>query len=84
MLEAGYAFTRHCSCCPITHQTCVCVIWQFDSGPSLFSGLSIERSPNPLKHVLDFIEEEVDWLTYDTWGVVLPEGKWRTQEKKHS
>jgi hypothetical protein len=48
---------------------------QFDSGPSLFSGLSIERSPNPLKHVLDFIGERVDWLTYDTWGVVLPEGQ---------
>lgn len=46
----------------------------FDSGPSLFSGLSQDRSPNPLKHVLDFIGEEVEWLNYDTWGVVLPEG----------
>lgn len=46
----------------------------FDSGPSLFSGLSQERSPNPLKHVLDFIGEKVEWTTYDTWGVILPEG----------
>lgn len=46
----------------------------FDSGPSLFSGLSQDRSPNPLKHVLDFIGEKVEWTTYDTWGVILPEG----------
>lgn len=47
----------------------------FDSGPSLFSGLSQEASPNPLKHVFDFIGEKVEWETYDTWGVILPEGK---------
>jgi hypothetical protein len=46
----------------------------FDSGPSLFSGLSQAVSPNPLKHVYDFIGEKVDWITYNTWGVMLPEG----------
>lgn len=48
--------------------------FHFDSGPSLFSGLSQETSPNPLKHVFDFIGEQVDWITYDTWGVILPDG----------
>ncbi|CAM9504794.1 unnamed protein product [Ectocarpus sp. 12 AP-2014] len=31
-------------------------------------------TPNPLKHVLNAIGEDVEWLTYDTWGVSLPEG----------
>nr|ATQ36031.1 prolycopene isomerase-like3 [Sargassum fusiforme] len=48
--------------------------YTFDSGPSLFSGMSISPTPNPLKHVLNAIGEDVEWLTYDTWGVTLPEG----------
>nr|ATQ36029.1 prolycopene isomerase-like3 [Punctaria latifolia] len=48
--------------------------YKFDSGPSLFSGMSISPTPNPLKHVLNAIGEDVEWLTYDTWGVTLPEG----------
>jgi phytoene dehydrogenase-like protein len=48
--------------------------YTFDSGPSLFSGMSINPSPNPLKHVLNAIGEDVEWLTYDTWGVFIPEG----------
>jgi hypothetical protein len=48
---------------------------QFDSGPSLFSGVSLERSPNPLAHVLQFIDETVEFIQYDTWGVVIPEGR---------
>lgn len=51
----------------------------FDSGPSLFSGLSQATSPNPLKHVFDFIGEQVEWETYDTWGVILPEGQFDAQ-----
>jgi phytoene dehydrogenase-like protein len=47
----------------------------FDAGPSLYSGLSSRPSTNPLRHVLDAIGEEVDWLTYDTWGVHIPEGQ---------
>ncbi|NEP19193.1 MAG: NAD(P)/FAD-dependent oxidoreductase [Leptolyngbya sp. SIO4C1] len=50
----------------------------FDSGPSLYSGLSYSPSPNPLRQVLDAIGEDVDWLNYDTWGCCLPEGSFDT------
>ncbi len=46
----------------------------FDSGPSLYSGLSYSPSPNPLRHVLDAIGEELPCYTYDAWGCWLPEG----------
>ncbi|CEM06751.1 unnamed protein product [Vitrella brassicaformis CCMP3155] len=46
----------------------------FDSGPSLYSGLTIDPSPNPLKFVFDAIGEYPSWLTYDTWGVSIPGG----------
>ena len=52
--------------------------YQFDSGPSLYSGLSYSPSPNPLRQVLDAISEDVDWLNYDTWGCCLPEGTFDT------
>ena len=48
--------------------------FRFDSGPSLYSGLSHRPSSNPLRHVLDALDEDVDWVKYDTWGVYLPEG----------
>lgn len=50
----------------------------FDSGPSLYSGLSYSPSPNPLRQVLDAIAEDVTWLNYDTWGCCLPEGDFDT------
>ncbi|ESA35799.1 carotene isomerase [Leptolyngbya sp. Heron Island J] len=50
----------------------------FDSGPSLYSGLSYSPSPNPLRQVLDAIEEDVSWLNYNTWGCCLPEGDFNT------
>ncbi|NJL84804.1 MAG: NAD(P)/FAD-dependent oxidoreductase [Leptolyngbyaceae cyanobacterium SM1_1_3] len=50
----------------------------FDSGPSLYSGLSYSPSPNPLRQVLDALDVDVDWLTYDTWGCWLPEGNFET------
>jgi phytoene dehydrogenase-like protein len=50
----------------------------FDSGPSLYSGMSYRGSTNPLRHVLDALEETVDWVNYDTWGVYLPEGDFDT------
>lgn len=53
--------------------------FKFDSGPSLYSGLSYSPSPNPLRQVLDAIGEDTDWLTYDTWGCCLPEGTFETQ-----
>ncbi|NEQ46293.1 MAG: NAD(P)/FAD-dependent oxidoreductase [Leptolyngbya sp. SIOISBB] len=53
--------------------------FKFDSGPSLYSGLSYSPSPNPLRQVLDAIGEEPEWKTYDTWGCCLPEGTFDTQ-----
>ncbi|NMF86572.1 NAD(P)/FAD-dependent oxidoreductase [Nodosilinea sp. P-1105] len=50
----------------------------FDSGPSLYSGMSYRPSTNPLRHVLDAIDETVDWVNYDTWGVYIPEGQFDT------
>ena len=48
--------------------------FHFESGPSLYAGLSPDRSPNPLKHVFQVIGEEPEWLTYDRWGTYLPDG----------
>nr|WP_256995695.1 FAD-dependent oxidoreductase [Halomicronema hongdechloris] len=53
----------------------------FDSGPSLYSGLSQRPSSNPLGHVLDAIEGDLDWATYDTWGVYIPGGRVRHQRR---
>lgn len=50
----------------------------FDSGPSLYSGLSYSPSPNPLRQVLDAVGVELPCLTYDTWGCWLPEGHFDT------
>ena len=50
----------------------------FDSGPSLYSGLSQRPSTNPLRHVLNAIEEDLEWVNYDTWGVYIPEGEFVT------
>ena len=48
--------------------------FKFESGPSLYAGLSPDASPNPLKHVFQIIGEEPEWITYDRWGTYLPEG----------
>jgi hypothetical protein len=50
--------------------------YHFDSGPSLFSGLS-SRGPqaNPLAQVLDALGEAVDHVQYDSWMVHIPEGQ---------
>lgn len=48
-------------------------VFKFEAGPSLYSGLSSAASPNPLKHIFQMIEEEPEWITYDTWGAHLPE-----------
>ena len=52
----------------------------FDSGPSLYSGMSYRGSTNPLRHVLDAVGEgdRITWANYDTWGVRLPEGDFDT------
>ncbi len=53
--------------------------FKFDSGPSLYSGLSYSPSANPLRQVLDAIGEDVKWANYDTWGCCLPEGEFETK-----
>jgi phytoene dehydrogenase-like protein len=52
--------------------------FKFDSGPSLYSGLSYSPSPNPLSQVLNAIGEELPCVNYDTWGCCLPEGDFDT------
>ncbi|RCJ27825.1 carotene isomerase [Nostoc minutum NIES-26] len=52
--------------------------FKFDSGPSLYSGLSYSPSTNPLRQVLDAIGSDLPWVTYDTWGCCLPEGDFDT------
>jgi len=52
--------------------------FKFDSGPSLYSGLSYSPSANPLRQVLDAIGEELPCATYDTWGCRLPEANFDT------
>ena len=48
--------------------------FHFESGPSLYSGFSSQKSPNPLKNIFQIIDEEPNWITYDRWGTVLPDG----------
>ncbi|MFQ4138220.1 phytoene desaturase family protein [Nodosilinea sp. PGN35] len=54
--------------------------YTFDSGPSLYSGMSYRGSTNPLRHVLDAVGEgnSITWASYDTWGVRIPEGDFDT------
>jgi len=49
--------------------------YNFDSGPSLFSGMSTRPSTNPLAHVLDALAEKIEWLTYEGWGCAMTEGQ---------
>jgi len=49
--------------------------FEFESGPSLYSGFSSDRSPNPLKNIFQVVGEDCEWITYDRWGTVLPNGK---------
>jgi carotene isomerase len=53
--------------------------YKFESGPSLYSGLSYTPSPNPLRQVLDVIGEDLPCVNYNTWGCYLPEGNFDTQ-----
>ncbi|OUL19412.1 NAD(P)/FAD-dependent oxidoreductase [Nostoc sp. 106C] len=52
--------------------------FKFDSGPSLYSGLSYSPSANPLRQVLDAIGSGLPCVTYDTWGCCLPEADFDT------
>lgn len=48
--------------------------YHFDSGPSILLGLSDPKSINPLKHVLDLIDEQPEYVRYSNWFNHLPEG----------
>jgi len=52
-------------------------VFHFDSGPSFFSGLNPDLPPkasNPLRTILDVIDERVECLPYTTFGLCFPEG----------
>lgn len=49
--------------------------FHFESGPSLYSGFSMDESPNPLKNIFQITGEDCEWIKYDRWGTVLPNGK---------
>ncbi|MEO1559002.1 MAG: NAD(P)/FAD-dependent oxidoreductase [Cyanobacteria bacterium J06632_19] len=49
--------------------------FEFDSGPSFYCGLSDARSLNPVKQVLDILEESLQTVPYDPLGHYhFPEG----------
>jgi Phytoene dehydrogenase and related proteins len=52
-------------------------MYHFDTGPSFFSGLNPDypaKRSNPLRAVLDAIEEKVECISYKTFGLKFPEG----------
>ena len=51
--------------------------FQFESGPSLWSGLGRWPSRNPLAQVLRAVGEELPVIPYREWGLLLPEGQLR-------
>lgn len=51
--------------------------FRFDTGPSFFSGLNPDlpaKASNPLRTVLDALEERVECEAYDSFGLKFPEG----------
>lgn len=46
----------------------------FDSGPTILLGCS-EPPYNPLRQVLNAIDESVEWIRYDGWGMIERPGK---------
>eukprot|EP00931_Biecheleriopsis_adriatica_P008269 TRINITY_DN109483_c0_g1_i1.p1 TRINITY_DN109483_c0_g1~~TRINITY_DN109483_c0_g1_i1.p1 ORF type:complete len:597 (+),score=88.93 TRINITY_DN109483_c0_g1_i1:18-1808(+) len=48
--------------------------YEFDSGPSLLSGCSTPLTPNPLRHVLNALGEDCEWIRYPGWRMVTPDG----------
>lgn len=50
----------------------------FDTGPSFFSGLNSEyeaKSSNPLRTLLDLVDETVECVPYTSFGLNFPEGE---------
>ena len=48
--------------------------YKFESGPSLWSGVGIWPTTNPLGQVLKALGQEVNLIKYKNWNVQLPEG----------
>jgi len=50
----------------------------FDSGPSILTDMGPR---NPLQQVLEYVDaaEEVEWIYYDGWGMLTPEGPWKLE-----
>ena len=49
----------------------------FDTGPSFFSGLNSNypaKASNPLRIILDIIDEQVECIPYTTFGLKFPNG----------
>ena len=53
--------------------------YTFESGPSLYSGLSAWPTTNPCGQVLHAIDEPVACARYNTWNCLLPEGEFVTE-----
>ncbi|GCE65894.1 NAD(P)/FAD-dependent oxidoreductase [cyanobiont of Ornithocercus magnificus] len=49
--------------------------YHFESGPSLWSGLSHWPSINPLAQILKALDQELDVIQYKDWDILIPEGK---------
>ena len=49
--------------------------YKFESGPSLWSGLSIEHTNNPLGQILNLLDEKLNIKKYKSWRVLFPEAK---------
>ena len=51
--------------------------FRFESGPSLWSGLSGWPSSNPLAQILRALDQDLPVVSYSDWDVLLPEGALR-------
>ena len=51
--------------------------YQFESGPSLWSGLARWPSANPLAQILRALDQPLKVIPYNSWDVLLPEGDLR-------
>lgn len=54
--------------------------YNFDAGPTILLGCSTQPY-NPLQQILQFlnVEQEIDWISYKSWGMVTEEGRWDFQ-----
>ena len=49
--------------------------YKFESGPSLWSGISKWPTSNPLGQILRLLDEKVELIKYQGWHVRVPEGE---------